>query len=59
MNKSLSCNGPELFVRIPRDLKGCVERQGALDAGSQNIVLVPALGGMKAESEQRAVQAID
>jgi hypothetical protein len=55
VNKSLQCNGAELVVRIPRDLKGCVERQGALDAG----VLVPALGGMKAESEQRAVQAID
>jgi hypothetical protein len=43
----------EMMIRLDRDLKRWVEAQAALDASSQNSVLVRALRRMKAESEQR------
>jgi hypothetical protein len=44
----------EMMIRLDYDLKRWVVEQAALDASSQNSVLVRALRLMKAESERRA-----
>jgi hypothetical protein len=43
-----------MVARLDHELKRWVEEQAALDASSQNSVLVRALRRMKAESEARA-----